>query len=123
MSNCVFCDIVEGKIPAKLVHEDHLAVAFHDVSPKAPTHVLVIPREHVSDLDAATPEQELLLGHLLIVATPSDYTAHLQRDLLSVTIVADTKILNRDTSFVAEGFRKRLGYREPAALAALDTLE
>lgn len=66
--NCVFCDIVEGKIPAKLAHEDHLTVAFYDVSPKAPTHVLVIPREHVRDLDAATPEQELLLGHLLLVA-------------------------------------------------------
>ncbi|HMB71784.1 MAG TPA: histidine triad nucleotide-binding protein [bacterium] len=68
MSNCVFCDIVEGKIPAKVSHEDHLSLAFHDVSPKAPVHVLVIPREHVSDLDAATPGQELLLGHLLLVA-------------------------------------------------------
>lgn len=68
MGNCVFCDIVEGKIPAKIIHEDHLALAFHDVSPKAPTHVLVIPREHIPDLDAATPEQELLLGHLLIAA-------------------------------------------------------
>ncbi|GJM45632.1 MAG: histidine triad nucleotide-binding protein [Gemmatimonadota bacterium] len=68
MSPCVFCDIVEGKIPAKIAHEDHLAVAFHDVSPKAPVHVLVIPREHVADLDAATPSQELLLGHLLLLA-------------------------------------------------------
>ena len=66
--NCVFCDIVEGKIPAKLAHEDHLAVAFHDISPKAPTHVIVIPREHLADLDAAGPGQELLLGHLLLVA-------------------------------------------------------
>ena len=68
MASCIFCDIVEGKIPAKLIHEDHLAVAFHDVSPKAPVHVLVIPREHVSDLDAATPGQELLMGHLLLQA-------------------------------------------------------
>ena len=68
MASCIFCDVVEGKIPAKLVHEDHLAVAFHDVSPKAPTHVLVIPRQHLSDLDDADPGQELLLGHLLLVA-------------------------------------------------------
>lgn len=68
MSNCVFCDIVEGKIPAKIVHEDHLCLAFHDVSPKAPTHVLVIPREHVSDLDEVAAGQELLLGHLLLAA-------------------------------------------------------
>jgi histidine triad (HIT) family protein len=68
MSDCIFCDIVEGKIPAKLVHEDHLVVAFHDVTPKAPTHVLLIPREHLRDLDEARPEHELLLGHLLLVA-------------------------------------------------------
>jgi len=68
MSGCIFCDVAEGRIPVKLVHEDHLTIAFHDISPKAPTHVLVIPREHVTDLDAAKPEQELLLGHLLLVA-------------------------------------------------------
>jgi histidine triad (HIT) family protein len=68
MSDCIFCDIVEGKIPTELAHEDHLAVAFHDIGPKAPTHVLVIPRQHLTDLDAARPEHELLLGHLLLVA-------------------------------------------------------
>ena len=68
MSNCLFCDIVEGKIPARLAHEDHLCLAFHDISPKAPTHVLVIPREHLDDLDAARPGNELLLGHLLLAA-------------------------------------------------------
>ena len=68
MASCLFCDIVDGKIPSKLLHEDHLTLAFHDISPKAPTHFLVIPREHVSDLSSATPEQELLLGHLLLVA-------------------------------------------------------
>lgn len=68
MAACIFCDVVEGKIPTRLVHEDHLALAFHDISPKAPTHVLIIPREHLSDLDAAQPGQELLLGHLLLVA-------------------------------------------------------
>jgi histidine triad (HIT) family protein len=68
MSSCIFCDIVEGKIPSKVVHQDDLAFAFHDVSPKAPTHMLVVPREHVSDLDAATAEQASLLGHLLLVA-------------------------------------------------------
>ena len=68
MAGCIFCDVAEGKIPSKIVHEDHLALAFHDISPKAPTHVLVIPRQHVDDLDAASPEHELLLGHLLLVA-------------------------------------------------------
>ena len=68
MAGCIFCDIVEGKIPSEFVHEDHLAVAFHDISPKAPTHTLVIPRRHLSDLDAAAPEHQLLLGHLMLVA-------------------------------------------------------
>jgi len=68
MSGCIFCDIVAGKIPSKNVHEDDLAVAFHDVSPKAPTHILVIPRDHVPDLDAAEPGREPLLGHLMLVA-------------------------------------------------------
>ena len=68
MAGCIFCDVAAGKIPSKFVHEDPLAVAFHDISPKAPTHVLVIPREHVDDLDAASAEQEQLLGHLLLVA-------------------------------------------------------
>lgn len=68
MAGCIFCDIVEGKIPGKLVHEDHLAIAIHDISPKAPTHVLVLPREHIATLDDATGGHELLLGHLLLVA-------------------------------------------------------
>lgn len=68
MTGCVFCDIVDGMIPTKIAHEDHLAVAFHDISPKAPTHIVVIPRQHLKDLDEAQPEQELLLGHLLMVA-------------------------------------------------------
>ena len=68
MCACIFCDIVEGKIPSKIVHEDRLVVAFHDASPKAPTHLLVVPREHLRDLDAAKPEHESLLGHLLLIA-------------------------------------------------------
>lgn len=68
MSACIFCDIVEGRIPTEPVYEDHLAIAFPDISPKAPTHILVIPREHVEDLDHAQSGQELLLGHLLLVA-------------------------------------------------------
>ena len=65
---CIFCDIAAGRIPAKLAHEDERVVAFHDVSPQAPTHVLVIPKEHLPDLDATRPEHVDLLGHLLWVA-------------------------------------------------------
>ena len=68
MADCIFCRLAGGEIPARIAYQDERAVAFHDLSPQAPTHVLVIPREHVANLAAATPEQEALLGHLLLVA-------------------------------------------------------
>ena len=50
MSDCIFCKIAEKKIPSKIVHEDERAVAFEDVNPQAPVHVLVIPRRHVASV-------------------------------------------------------------------------
>ncbi len=68
MSGCIFCDIVQELIPAKLLHQDERAIAFHDIAPKAPTHFLVVPRAHLADLDDAAPDHAELLGHLLLVA-------------------------------------------------------
>lgn len=68
MSDCLFCAIVVGDIPADVVHRDDRALAFRDIDPKAPVHVLVIPLEHhatAADLAAADPA---LAGHLLAVA-------------------------------------------------------
>jgi len=65
---CLFCKIVAGEIPAEKVFEDNRAVAFRDVNPQAPVHVLVIPRAHLESLDDATQRDEALLGHLLRVA-------------------------------------------------------
>jgi histidine triad (HIT) family protein len=60
-ADCLFCRIVRGEIPATVVDEDERAVAFRDVNPKAPTHVLVVPREHIaSAADLATEHAELL---------------------------------------------------------------
>lgn len=67
-SDCLFCKIVGGDIPATLVHEDERIVAFRDIHPQAPVHILLIPREHVASLDAADPAHEALLGRLLLVA-------------------------------------------------------
>ena len=64
MSDCIFCRIVAGEIPSKKVFEDELVVAFEDVSPKAPTHVLVVPRRHIARLSDASPADEALLGAL-----------------------------------------------------------
>lgn len=65
MNNCLFCRIAKGEIPAEIVHEDESVLAFRDVNPQAPTHVLVIPREHVARLSEAEPGHETMLGGLL----------------------------------------------------------
>ena len=64
--NCLFCRIAKGEIPTKFVAESDEAVAFRDIDPKAPVHVLVIPRQHLTSL--GTAEDEELLGQLLMFA-------------------------------------------------------
>jgi len=65
-ADCLFCKIVRGEIPAKLVHESEDCVAFRDIDPKAPVHVLVVPREHVSSLNEA--RDAAMVGRLALVA-------------------------------------------------------
>lgn len=67
MAGCIFCAIAEGKIPSKKVFEDELVVAFHDVAPQAPTHILVIPREHVESLAHTDSRHADLLLRLVTV--------------------------------------------------------
>ncbi|MGC4122872.1 MAG: histidine triad nucleotide-binding protein [Myxococcales bacterium] len=67
MDACIFCLIRDGKIPAKKVYEDDRAVAFEDVNPQAPTHVLVIPRKHITSLNELEAGDEALVGHLFSV--------------------------------------------------------
>ena len=69
MANTVFAKILRGEIPARIVHDDEQCLAFHDVAPQAPVHVLVIPKREIESLAAVTPEDAALLGHLLVVAT------------------------------------------------------
>ena len=68
MSDCLFCKIAEGKIPSKKVYEDDDVVAFDDIQPQAPVHVLVVPRKHVATLNDLAPEDDALAGKLLRVA-------------------------------------------------------
>jgi len=69
MSDCLFCKIAEGKIPAKLVHQDQDTIAFEDINPQAPLHVLVIPRHHVAaTMNDLTPVQDQVMGKLYRVA-------------------------------------------------------
>ncbi len=66
--DCIFCKIVAGTIPSKKVKEDEHFLAFHDIEPKAPKHILVIPKKHLASLAEAEPEDEPLLGRLLLAA-------------------------------------------------------
>lgn len=63
---CLFCKIVRKEIPAKILFEDDDLLAFHDINPGAPTHVLVIPKEHLAGLNEAAAGHEALLGKLLL---------------------------------------------------------
>jgi histidine triad (HIT) family protein len=65
---CIFCRIVKGQAPARIVYEDETVMAFEDLHPQAPVHLLVIPRRHLPSLNEATAEDEPLLGRLLAVA-------------------------------------------------------
>jgi histidine triad (HIT) family protein len=67
-ADCLFCKIVAGSIPAKRVFEDELCISFADLRPQAPTHLLIVPRQHIASLAEAVPAQSSLLGHLLMKA-------------------------------------------------------
>lgn len=67
MSDCLFCKIIEGKIPAKKVYEDDRALAFEDINPQAPVHILIIPKKHISTLLDIGQKDHDLLGYLVDV--------------------------------------------------------
>jgi histidine triad (HIT) family protein len=65
--SCTFCRIVNKEIPAKIVYEDDKVLAFHDINPQAPYHILVIPKKHISTLLELTEEDKDLIGHIYLV--------------------------------------------------------
>jgi histidine triad (HIT) family protein len=68
MTGCLFCRIANGELPARIVYEDDQCLAFEDIRPQAPVHLLVIPRRHITSLNQATAEDEPLLGRIVGVA-------------------------------------------------------
>lgn len=68
-SDCLFCKIIAGSIPSNRVYEDEFCIVFPDINPQAPTHLLVIPKQHIASLAKADPEHTPLVGHLMAVAT------------------------------------------------------
>ncbi len=67
MENCIFCKIIAGDIPSNKVYEDEKVLAFRDIAPMAPTHILVIPKEHIPSVAAITEENSGIVAHMFTV--------------------------------------------------------
>ena len=68
MSDCLFCNIIAGKVPSKKVYEDEKTFVFEDINPQAPTHVLIIPKRHIVDLKEAVEADVQIIGYCQLVA-------------------------------------------------------
>lgn len=67
MQDCLFCKIAGGEIPSKKVYEDDVCYAFYDIDPQAPTHFLVIPKQHIASVSEVTTENQAVVGHIFSV--------------------------------------------------------
>ena len=65
---CIFCQIVAGKVPSEILYQDEEVIAFRDINPQAPTHLVIIPREHIPSLTHLSEAQSLLIGHMVNIA-------------------------------------------------------
>src|SRR4030043_403431 len=65
---CLFCKIAAGEIPADIIYQDEKLVAFRDINPQAPTHILIIPKAHVASMTELTGKQQALMGRLILLA-------------------------------------------------------
>ena len=65
MADCIFCMIADKQIPSKIAYEDEKILAFHDLEPQAPVHVLIIPKEHIASLDDVQDEDQELMGYIM----------------------------------------------------------
>ena len=67
MEDCIFCKIIKGEIPSSKVYEDEEIIAFHDINPEAPIHILVVPKKHISMLTDLNEDDEMLIGKIYTV--------------------------------------------------------
>lgn len=68
MNDCIFCKIISGEIKSQIIYEDDFAVAFKDLNPQAPTHILIVPKKHIENIAAASEDDALILGKLQLAA-------------------------------------------------------
>jgi len=65
---CIFCQIIAGKVPSQILHQDEEVIAFRDVAPQAPTHLIIIPKRHIPSLAHLSEAESLLIGHMVNIA-------------------------------------------------------
>ncbi len=65
---CIFCQIIAHELPSKIEYQDEWVTAFHDIHPIAPVHLLIVPNKHIASVNAVTPDDEAMLGHMFTVA-------------------------------------------------------
>lgn len=70
MDDCLFCKIIKGEIPSTVVYKDNQVMAFRDINPVAPTHILVIPNKHIENVNDISEDDKQLMGHLFTVIKP-----------------------------------------------------
>ncbi len=87
MADCLFCKIIERQIPSSIVYEDDRIIAFNDIAPQAPTHVLIVPKRHISTLNDVGVEDEQLVGELVrraaAIAKEKGFSDHGYRTLFN----------------------------------------
>ncbi len=66
--DCIFCQIVAGKIPSEIIYQDEKVIAFHDIHPMAPVHLIIIPKKHIPSLVHLSEAESLLIGHMVNIA-------------------------------------------------------
>jgi histidine triad (HIT) family protein len=86
---CIFCKIVNGELPSEKVFENEVLVAFKDINPQAPVHVLIIPKRHIDGADTLKPEDAELAGKLLLAAAQVAEQFHLQNGYRIVTNIGE----------------------------------
>lgn len=67
MDDCIFCKIIAGEIPSKIIYEDEKVIAFNDLEPQAPVHFLAVPKKHIANLDELEDSDKELIGHIFLV--------------------------------------------------------
>jgi histidine triad (HIT) family protein len=98
VTDCLFCKIVAGEIPATIVYQDDRVVAFRDINPQAPLHVLVVPRRHVATLNDLTPDDDGLVGELVrrgaAIAQSHGHAAHGYRTVFNCNAAAGQTVFH-----------------------------